>query len=102
MKRALYTFSIEDSDKIICIVDRGNGHAVPSVTNDAENVIQDLVDLGLGVSKVIYCDSKEDWDILKTRNGVFIGFAFGGTKDIAKRKVRDSVAIAPSAQVRES
>ncbi len=47
-----------------------------SVTNDAERVIADLVELGVvpDAQPILYRDSRGCWDRLRTRNGRFDDF----------------------------
>lgn len=76
-RRADYTW--EDDGEIVRVIDQ-NGRL--SVTNDAENVIADLVKLGVPVDdrRVIYRDSDGEWCGLLTEGGVFSGFDVG-TRD---------------------
>lgn len=79
--RAVYSRSVHGN--VIAIVD----HDGPcSVTNDAENVIADLVARGFDLSRsqVIYCDTLGIWDqILIDRTGHFAGFSSLNERDLA-------------------
>lgn len=57
----------------ICLNDTNEGS---SVTNDAENVIEDLLRAGYDLehNRVLYCDSQGVWDELVVRSGKFAGF----------------------------
>jgi hypothetical protein len=77
--RACYDYSVIDG--VICIVDNDRGR---SVTNDAENVIADLIADGIDVSRpIIYRDTQGVWDQLMVQLRivntlaiyVFTGFA---------------------------
>lgn len=71
-------FSMEMEGPLIKIIDEGAGKAVRSVTNDAENVVAYLANLGLNLADkvVLYSDSTgAQWDILKVdERGKFVGF----------------------------
>ncbi|WP_445500643.1 DUF6011 domain-containing protein [Microvirga sp. G4-2] len=75
---------------VICIVDLDRGGK--SVTNDAENVIEDLVADGYDLSKlrVIYKDTLGIWDELVVRDGRFAGFKSINerSRDAALGKIR--------------
>ena len=78
-KRSTYSWTLEDG--VICIVDQNRGM---SVSNDAENVIQDFIDRGVDVvnQPLIYRDSLGDWDCLQVLSGAFGGFkSLGGLTD---------------------
>lgn len=70
--RADYSYSVEEG--VVCIVDHDNGK---SVTNDADNVIDDLVKAGIDVSgmPVIYRDTEGYWDQLLVSESRFVDFA---------------------------
>lgn len=70
-QRSTYSYSIEDG--IACIIDHDHGR---SVTNDAENVISDLLKSGLNLDAmpVIYRDTAGTWDQLVVENDRFSGF----------------------------
>lgn len=59
---------------VVCVIDHDTGGA--SVTNDAENVIRDLVEAGVNLAAmpVIYRDSMGVWDQLVVRDGEFADF----------------------------
>ncbi|WP_157266396.1 DUF6011 domain-containing protein [Azohydromonas aeria] len=69
--RSTYSWTVEDG--VICIVDLNGGK---SVTNDAENVIADLVTAGAPVDTmpVIYRDSVGVWDELAVADSRFSTF----------------------------
>lgn len=73
MRRAIYTWGLVPG--IVWIVDACHD-AVPTVTNDAERVISDLVRLGVDVdhNRVVYRDSEGRWDELVVRESTFAGF----------------------------
>lgn len=71
-QRSHYSYTVEQG--VVCIVDANDGGL--SVTNDAENVIADMVAGGLLTTQpVIYCDSEGRWDVLLVEGGRFAGFA---------------------------
>lgn len=84
--RAVYSFTVENG--VICIIDHDEGK---SVTNDAENVIADLVKQGIDVDTqpVIYRDTRGIWDQLLVKNGRFYTFKSVNERDkeLAKAKV---------------
>lgn len=71
--RSSYTIRTPE-DGYLGIIDNDLGGR--SVTNDAENVIADLVKAGIDLSKtrVLYRDSCGAWDGLATEGGRFVGF----------------------------
>jgi hypothetical protein len=78
--RAQYSRVVHGS--VIAIVDHCGGK---SVTNDAENVIADLVRQGFDLSKyqVIYQDTRGIWDqILVDSTGRFAGFSSINERDL--------------------
>lgn len=85
--RASYSYTIEDG--VVCIIDNDQGK---SVTNDAENVIADLVAEGVDLTKnlVVYRDTTWTWDQLLVDGNQFSGFkSINATdKESAKAKVR--------------
>jgi hypothetical protein len=67
---------------VIAIIDHDQGR---SVTNDAENVIADLLAQGFDLSRylVIYKDTRGIWDqILVDRTGRFAGFSSINERDL--------------------
>jgi hypothetical protein len=69
--RAVYSCAVHSN--VIAIIDHDSGR---SVTNDADNVIADLVSRGFDLSRyhVIYKDTRGIWDqILVDRTGCFCG-----------------------------
>jgi hypothetical protein len=79
-KRSDYTWRLAEPD-VIVILDKNLGGL--SVTNDADNVVQDLVEAGNDVDKLhlVYRDSIGRYDLMITARGKFDGFAPLGTKD---------------------
>jgi hypothetical protein len=81
--RSTYSYTIEED--FVCIIDHDKGR---SVTNDAENVIADLIAAGIDVARyrVIYRDTAGIWDWMCTAGGAFSGFISLGaqTKEVAK------------------
>jgi len=70
--RSLYEqVKIDHAGKIVWIRDLDAGGK--SVTNDAENVVQELNERHPGY-RVIYKDSMGQWDELNHDNGKFIGY----------------------------
>jgi hypothetical protein len=53
---------------------KGHGNRHPTVTNDAEYVVEQLA-ARLGDRLLLYFDSEGDLDQLVVRNGKFAGFA---------------------------
>jgi len=70
MSRATYDVVRVTSD-VIYLVDRNRGM---SVTNDAENVVAEVVN-EYGDKRVVYRDSMGNWDELEHNDGTFTGFA---------------------------
>ena len=69
---------IEDTAERLVIRDLGPWDIHLSVTNDAENVVEDLA-IRLKGRRLFYIDSEGDKDELKVdHSGKFIGFGFGG------------------------
>lgn len=95
--RADYTYTVEED--FVCIIDMNRGDR--SVTNDAENVIQDLVRDGvdLSVRRVIYKDSEGIWDELLVSNKHFSGFRALRTTEVRQAKIRARlVSVNPQLQ----
>ena len=72
-RRSVYRRAVYGN--VIAVIDHDEGK---SVTNDAENVIDDLAGQGFDLSKyrVIYKDTRGIWDeLLVDRTGQFAGFS---------------------------
>jgi hypothetical protein len=84
MIRARYSIAIQDAS-IVTLVGSGEGK---SITNDAENVIEDLCRLGFFELcprfRVIYLDTSGVWDELLVHDGKFAGFQPIGLCDRAE------------------
>ena len=79
--RAVYSCAVYGN--VIAIIDHDQGK---SVTNDAENVIDDLVRQGFDLMRyhVIYKDTRGIWDqILVDRTGHFAGFSSINQRDLS-------------------
>jgi hypothetical protein len=83
MLRTRSDFSVQVVESVICIADLDMGRR--SVANDAENVIQALVEHGFNLQKhpVIYRDASGVWDCLRVNaKNIFAGFfALGNITD---------------------
>ena len=80
-RRSIYSPSVYGN--VIAIIDHDQGR---SVTNDAENVIADLVRQGFDLSRyqVIYRDTRGIWDqLLVDSNGHFAGFSTINERDLS-------------------
>jgi hypothetical protein len=82
MTRATYSV-LTTKPGFICVIDKRE-EGVMSVTNDAENVIADLLKDGYDLVKnrVLYRDSDRIWDEIVVRAGKFDGFRHLGAKDL--------------------
>lgn len=63
--------------RCICLYDRGPWDKHKTITNDAEGVIENLIQMGMwrpGV-RVFYYDSEKELGELVVRDGKFAGFA---------------------------
>jgi hypothetical protein len=79
--RSVYSHTVHGN--VIAIVDHDQGR---SVTNDADNVIDDLVRQGFDLSRyhVIYRDTRGIWDrMLTDRTGHFAGFSAINERDLS-------------------
>ena len=79
--RAVYSRTVHGN--VIAIIDHDQGR---SVTNDAENVIADLIAQGFDLSRylVIYRDTRGIWDqLLVDRTGHFAGFSSINERDLS-------------------
>ena len=79
--RSVYSRTLHGN--VIAIIDHDQGR---SVTNDAENVIADLVAQGFDLSRylVIYRDTRGIWDqLLVDRTGHFAGFSSINERDLS-------------------
>jgi hypothetical protein len=84
--RSVYSRAVHGN--VIAIVDHDGAR---SVTNDAENVIGDLVCQGFDLSKylVIYKDTRGIWDhLLVDRTGRFAGFSSINERDLSAALAR--------------
>lgn len=82
-------YKMENIDGVICIVDLDGDK---SVTNDIENVIDDLARAGIRLDgPVIYKDSDGIWDEVLVSDNKFKDFQF-----INVRKVEDAIAAVKS------
>lgn len=88
-ERSTYTYEMVGD--VICIIDHDKGH---TVTNDASEVVQDLVECGHDLSRmrVVYRDTTGVWDELVVANGAFAGFRSVGKRDRADAVARVSVS----------
>jgi hypothetical protein len=78
--RSVYSRTVHGN--VIAIIDRDEGR---SVTNDADNVIDDLTRQGFDLSKylVIYRDTRGIWDqLLVDCSGRFAGFSSINERDL--------------------
>ncbi len=75
------TYSTHTVPGFICVTDLNQGM---SVTNDAENVVAELLEAGhdLKSNRVLYRDSEGIWDELRVRGGKFAGFQLLSAKDL--------------------
>ena len=79
--RSVYSRAVHGN--VIAITDHDEGK---SVTNDAENVIDDLARQGFDLSlyRVIYRDTRGIWDqMLVDRTGHFAGFSSINERDLS-------------------
>ena len=79
--RSVYSRTVHGN--VIAVIDHDQGR---SVTNDAENVIADLVAQGFDLSRylVIYRDTRGIWDqLLVDRTGHFAGFSSINERDLS-------------------
>lgn len=69
--RASFSYSVDGN--VVCIIDHDDGM---SVTNDVENVIDDIAALGIDVNSnhIIYRDTDGYWDGIEVKNGGFVCF----------------------------
>ena len=84
--RAVYSCAVHGN--VIAITDHDGAR---SVTNDAENVIDDLTRQGFDLSRyhVIYRDTRGIWDqILVDRTGHFAGFSSINERDLSAALAR--------------
>jgi hypothetical protein len=79
--RSVYSRTVHGN--VIAIIDHDEGR---TVTNDAENVIADLIAQGFDLSRylVIYRDTRGIWDqLLVDRTGHFAGFSSVNERDLS-------------------
>ena len=79
--RSVYSRTVHGN--VIAIIDHDQGR---SVTNDADNVIDDLARQGFDLTKylVIYRDTRGIWDqLLIDRTGRFAGFSTINERDLS-------------------
>lgn len=76
MKRTRSAWHHQEIGNVIAIYDDFSGSEM-SVTNDAEQVIEALVSMGVSLNgkRVIYRDTDGQWDELRIRDNEFAGFA---------------------------
>lgn len=71
--------TVDVNDQRILIRDLGPWDQYPTVTNNAEAVVQELVDVygkDLCRRRLFYFDSEGDMDELLVKDGIFAGFKF--------------------------
>lgn len=80
-KRSAYTFTYLKPDDVLCVTDL-NAPGRPSVTNDVENVVEDLRHAGydLSTARIVYRDSDGTWDEILVSDGRFAGFGSLGAE----------------------
>ncbi len=68
MRRSRYSLLVDGDAHIVFVIDQCRPDCL-SVANDAENVVGDLVRLGIDVDRyrIIYRDSTGTWDGMDTR-----------------------------------
>lgn len=75
MLRSSYTVSVvgttPQNEKIVFIIDNDAGM---TVTNDAENVVLDIL-RNYPNHRIVYRDTEGIWDEILHRNGEYIGFS---------------------------
>ena len=71
-------YALELVDNVVLVIDLDLGGG--SVTNDAEQVIQELATSGgnLDALVILYRDSEGRWDQIVTRHSQFVGFRMVG------------------------
>lgn len=76
-RRANYSIFLDTPGKPLVIKDEGPWDKFLSITNDAENVVQELVQSGKleNGRRLLYLDSEGALGELCIRDGVFVGFA---------------------------
>ena len=78
MKRANYRIEASSSTHIL-LRDLGPWDQHPTITNDAEAVVEDLAAILPG-RKLYYIDSTGETGELLVKHGQFAGFSYGGPK----------------------
>lgn len=68
---------VEDLPTVLCIQDIGPWHMFPTVTNDADSVVEELAPK-LNGRRLEYYDSEGNRDQLLVKDGKFAGFAPAG------------------------
>ena len=68
---------VDDSDDILVIKDIGPWSNYPTVTNDAEAVVEELSPR-LNGRRLYYFDSDKEIGELFIKDGIFNGYSFGG------------------------
>ena len=77
IKRANYTIVHDDSERMV-ILDVGPWDLFPTVTNDIEGVVNELVGR-LNGKRLFYYDSENNYDEIVIENETFVGFRPGIT-----------------------
>lgn len=76
MRHANWTI-VNSDDKQITIMDMGPWDVHPTITNDAEWVVLQMVAFGLSGRRLYYVDSEGQKDELRVADGRFAGFGPG-------------------------
>lgn len=78
MRHACFTLVKNEADRVV-IRDEGPWEQYPTVTNDAEHVVELLVRNGVLTEgkRLFYYDSEGELDELRVRDGKFAGFGPG-------------------------
>jgi hypothetical protein len=68
---------VHDTSSYVLVKDLGPWDEYPTITNAAEEVVEAMVDNGLGDRRLFYIDSEGEQDELKVKDDKFAGFAPG-------------------------
>jgi len=78
-KRSSYRVLIEGT--VVCIFDL---EGAVTVTDDAHNVVADIMEAGLIFERVLYRDRDDLWDEIIIKGGRFLGFRLIGEANLAR------------------
>lgn len=67
-------FTAFQRGNVVCLEDQSEEYGTTTITNDAEAVVQHVLNNFFGAQHIVYRDSEGMWDELLFSDGKFVGF----------------------------